>query len=955
MKMASQRFCLRWNNHQSNLLSVFDQLLHAETFTDVTLAVDGQYLKAHKMVLSACSPYFNALFINHPEKHPIVILKDVPYADMKSLLDFMYRGEVSVDQERLTAFLRVAESLRIKGLTEVNDDKPANNEPTPQPPQLQRIQPYVVQQQQQQQQQRHKVHQASAGVGNSNNSNASQIAGQQKSQQESLLTLALASMPKRKRDNVNNNNEPQIPSSGQQKPGQDSLLTLALASMPKRKRGRPRKLSGSDDGDYDEYDGEMGDGKMCNDSYSGNEDGSDDNQRDSGNNDDMNESRDSHSPTKKSQNQDRNQQNDDNSTSVHLVTSSPELSQRLFGSNSVTGSSCTITTNASTNNTAMISLVSQHSTASEIAPTSHTQQANSKPIQSIEFNDNLNVHLPTVLGLKYKNTNLQSTTMPQGSQLGGGQTSSSSTSQKDSTQNMQSSHLQQQQQQHQSQTPHQHTPIVSNPNSLLKQQLRAGLKDLIDVTLVNANSITTSTSTTNTTTLTPQIAPPNMVVSSTPMDTQEACSALQSLATAAERQAAQNSIQPPSANNLHHQFLLHMAANPIMKPTGDFFQQHQNALLLAEDDNNIDLLMDQSDKSDPEMLTLADENAGLDYSTGNETGGPQGDNENLDNSTNNSVSSSNLGGGHNSSSNTPRSKNNNGKPIQRRRVRRKAQSSIDDQAEQLTEMSVRGLDLFRYASVTEGVYQCTECAKENMQKTFKNKYSFQRHAFLYHEGKHRKVFPCPLCGKEFSRPDKMKNHMKMTHESFVAKEIQNFNPLNYLISAAAAGEIQASFPHNTSSASGGNTGNTSQPLLGQLQSSNPALSIMINNNGDNVNEEGLNLSHGECSKENQMFRDRNDQQQQQQMKFPSDIEIKNEIVISPSPSPPPHPSPATPTQPLIKVSNALSHQLPSGTSVSLAETSLSLLKSVAQNTTTSAVVTTTSAAQLNAQRLEEVK
>lgn len=61
--------------------------------------------------------------MGHPDKHPIVILKDVPYTDMKSLLDFMYRGEVSVDQERLTAFLRVAESLRIKGLTEVNEDK----------------------------------------------------------------------------------------------------------------------------------------------------------------------------------------------------------------------------------------------------------------------------------------------------------------------------------------------------------------------------------------------------------------------------------------------------------------------------------------------------------------------------------------------------------------------------------------------------------------------------------------------------------------------------------------------------------------------------------------------------------------------------------------------------------------------------------------------------------------
>ncbi|KAF7396125.1 hypothetical protein HZH66_006987 [Vespula vulgaris] len=64
-----------------------------------------------------------ALFVGHPDKHPIVILKDVPYVDMRSLLDFMYRGEVSVDQDRLTAFLRVAESLRIKGLTEVNEDK----------------------------------------------------------------------------------------------------------------------------------------------------------------------------------------------------------------------------------------------------------------------------------------------------------------------------------------------------------------------------------------------------------------------------------------------------------------------------------------------------------------------------------------------------------------------------------------------------------------------------------------------------------------------------------------------------------------------------------------------------------------------------------------------------------------------------------------------------------------
>lgn len=115
---------------------------------------------------------------------------------------------------------------------------------------------------------------------------------------------------------------------------------------------------------------------------------------------------------------------------------------------------------------------------------------------------------------------------------------------------------------------------------------------------------------------------------------------------------------------------------------------------------------------------------------------------------------------------------------QRRRVRRKGNTQPDDQAEHLTEMSVRGLDLFRYAKIFDGIYQCTECAKENIQKTFKNKYSFQRHAFLYHEGTSRKVFPCPVCAKEFSRPDKMKNHMKTTHECFMPKD--TVYPLNYI-------------------------------------------------------------------------------------------------------------------------------------------------------------------------------
>ncbi|KAH8232166.1 hypothetical protein KR032_001147 [Drosophila birchii] len=707
MKMASQRFCLRWNNHQSNLLSVFDQLLHAETFTDVTLAVEGQYLKAHKMVLSACSPYFNALFINHPEKHPIVILKDVPYSDMKSLLDFMYRGEVSVDQERLTAFLRVAESLRIKGLTEVNDDKPspataagagaatgaaaAGSESTPTPPQLQRIQPYLVPQR-----------------------NRTQAGG--------LLASAAAA--------ANAGNTPTLPV-------QPSLLSSAL--MPKRKRGRPRKLSGSSNGtgnDYDDFerenmmnDSDLGNGKLGNDSYSGNDDGSDDNQHDAGNTDDLNESRDS-LPTKRSKNakdhrvvSHHHHQEDNSTTSVTTNNqATPELSQRLFGSTSTTISA---------------------------APQASSNTSVQEPLPLLEISDNRDsepaVHLPTILGLKIRAINPPTPPTPP------------------------------------TQTPPQ-TPSKSKPktklasgntNSLLKQQLRGGAKDP-EIPLAAPRRITVAVS-------------PNSTLSIEENATKElarasqeevnACSGLQSLANAAEQQAAQ----------VHHQLLLHMAVNnpTMLKPT-DYYQQQQQQQQASPSsagqfvDDDMDFLMhDQrslkDDEPDHEMLTLADENAGLP--------GYQDDRSKHDEDSPEPAPVP-----------APRSGKKGAKrPIQRRRVRRKAQSTLDDQAEHLTEMSVRGLDLFRYASVVEGVYRCTECAKENMQKTFKNKYSFQRHAFLYHEGKHRKVFPCPVCSKEFSRPDKMKNHLKMTHENFTPpKDIGAFSPLKYLINAAAAGDMHAS-------------------------------------------------------------------------------------------------------------------------------------------------------------------
>ncbi|CAB0030932.1 unnamed protein product [Trichogramma brassicae] len=117
-----QHFSLVWNTFPHNLSTGLYSLLTGEQLVDVTLAAEGQILRAHKLILSVCSTYFRDLFKVNTCKHPIVILKDVNYRDLSAMLQFMYQGEVNIKQEDIANFLKVAEILKIKGLTRTNDD-----------------------------------------------------------------------------------------------------------------------------------------------------------------------------------------------------------------------------------------------------------------------------------------------------------------------------------------------------------------------------------------------------------------------------------------------------------------------------------------------------------------------------------------------------------------------------------------------------------------------------------------------------------------------------------------------------------------------------------------------------------------------------------------------------------------------------------------------------------------
>ena len=116
--MSTDDFLLKWNDHHKLFFAGADEILTNQEFTDVTLSAGDKIFKAHKFVLSICSPYFQGLFRKlGPEKH-VIFLKDISAAHLELLLQYMYRGEIKVRETELVTVLNVAQSLEVRGLTD---------------------------------------------------------------------------------------------------------------------------------------------------------------------------------------------------------------------------------------------------------------------------------------------------------------------------------------------------------------------------------------------------------------------------------------------------------------------------------------------------------------------------------------------------------------------------------------------------------------------------------------------------------------------------------------------------------------------------------------------------------------------------------------------------------------------------------------------------------------------
>ena len=125
-----------WHTYTDHLRDMLKEMMTSNDFADVTLVCDDKKkeIKAHRNILSACSPVFkNMLKIDQQSNHPVIYLRGIQHLEMESILKFVYLGETSIHQDSLTEFIQTAKLLEIRefdksveesrGLDQMIDDR----------------------------------------------------------------------------------------------------------------------------------------------------------------------------------------------------------------------------------------------------------------------------------------------------------------------------------------------------------------------------------------------------------------------------------------------------------------------------------------------------------------------------------------------------------------------------------------------------------------------------------------------------------------------------------------------------------------------------------------------------------------------------------------------------------------------------------------------------------------
>ena len=116
--MSLEKYNLTWHTYTDHLKEMMKDLMENSSFADVSLICeDMKIIRAHKNILSACSPILKGILAADPSSHCNIYLKGVNHSELHSILQFIYLGEASFHETRVNEFLSLAKSLEIKELS----------------------------------------------------------------------------------------------------------------------------------------------------------------------------------------------------------------------------------------------------------------------------------------------------------------------------------------------------------------------------------------------------------------------------------------------------------------------------------------------------------------------------------------------------------------------------------------------------------------------------------------------------------------------------------------------------------------------------------------------------------------------------------------------------------------------------------------------------------------------
>lgn len=142
--LSPNKICLKRSNYNEKFKYSLVQFYNSDTLTDATISCDGNKVKVHRLVLSIFSNFFKETFqsFTSPSQYPVVVIKNIPWIDLKAIIDFIYTGETIISESQLDSLLKSAKDLQIEGLRkdELNQSLHVlqhRNQSTPSKPQAQ--------------------------------------------------------------------------------------------------------------------------------------------------------------------------------------------------------------------------------------------------------------------------------------------------------------------------------------------------------------------------------------------------------------------------------------------------------------------------------------------------------------------------------------------------------------------------------------------------------------------------------------------------------------------------------------------------------------------------------------------------------------------------------------------------------------------------------------------------